>query len=111
MGTPEKELDMPYNREKGGLIITTRTGKRGGLIITTRAGKRGGLIMTTRAGKRGLCEKRWTTRKGAYYNWEKGGGLVITTRPGKRGLVEKRWSTRKGACGMTRNQRQLTHLD
>ena len=30
-----------YKWEKGGLIITTRTGKRGGLIITTRTGKRG----------------------------------------------------------------------
>jgi hypothetical protein len=30
-----------YSWEKGGLIITTRTGKRGGLIITTRTGKRG----------------------------------------------------------------------
>ena len=40
-----------------------------------------------------------------------GGGLNIATRTGKRGIVEKRWSTRNGACGTTRNQRQMTHLN
>jgi hypothetical protein len=64
-------------------------------------GKRGLVIMTTGTGKGGRIIDRQLGE----------GGLVVTTRTGKRGLVEKRWTTRKGACGTTRNQRQLTHLD